>query len=81
MRVLAFALFTLAALDWSLPFLDRAGTALLGLAFLALVVAPGGFSVARPARMTLPPKRAEVPDDAVDEALSVAQRIASYDLP
>ena len=81
MRFLTFTLFTLAALDWSLPFLDRAGTALLGLAFLALALPATSGLLRRPARMNLPPKRVEVPDDAVDEALSVAQRIASYDLP
>ena len=80
-RLIAFTLLAFAAFEWSLPFLDRAGLAALGFAFLALAVSPGGFRVARPARMNLPPKRVEVPDDAVDEALSVAQRIGAYDLP
>lgn len=35
-RLVAFALLVLAAFSVGVPFLDRAGTALLGLAFLAL---------------------------------------------
>lgn len=38
MRVLAFALLACAAFAWTPPFLDRAGTAALGLAFAALAI-------------------------------------------
>lgn len=37
-RLLAALLLTLAAFAWAPPFLDRAGTAALGLAFLALAM-------------------------------------------
>lgn len=78
MRVLAFALFSLAAFDWPLPFLDRVGTAALGLAFLALAL-PAGGGLRRPARMTIPPKRVQVRDDLADELDGdVLARIAPY---
>ena len=38
LRFSAFAFLVFAAFAWSLPFLDRAGTAALGFAFLALAV-------------------------------------------
>lgn len=68
MRFLAFTLFATAAFDWPLPWLDRAGTAALGLAFLTLAVVPDGLLRARPARMNLPPKRAPLPDSSLTEA-------------
>ena len=77
-RLLAFALLVTAAFDWWAPFLDRAGVALLGLAFLALTVSPGGFRVARPARMTLPPKRVALPEPAGDEIDDLLARISGY---
>jgi hypothetical protein len=49
-RLVAFALLVCAAFAWSVPWLDRPGTAVLGLAFAALTV--GRVAVA--ARPTLP---------------------------
>lgn len=46
-RAVAFSLFTCAAFAWSLPWLDRVGTAALGFAFLALSVGRGS-GVSRP---------------------------------
>lgn len=40
MRSLALALLVVAAFDWPLPWLDRAGVALLGLGLLVLVGVP-----------------------------------------
>ena len=40
-RVLAAALFACAAFDWNLPWLDRAGVALLGLAALSFATPRG----------------------------------------
>lgn len=37
-RLLAFSFFVSAAFDWPTLFVDRAGTAALGFAFLALIV-------------------------------------------
>lgn len=78
MRALAFTLLIVAAFDWPLPWLDRAGTAALGFAFLALAVSPGGLGRFRPARMNLPPKRTEVRDEPADDVLSLAERLAGY---
>jgi hypothetical protein len=41
-RLVAFALFLFAAFDWGLPWLDRTGTAILGLGFGVLAIARGG---------------------------------------
>ena len=78
-RLIAFTLLAFAAFEWSLPFLDRAGLAALGFAFLALAVSPGGFRVARPARMNLPPKRVELPEPEGDEVSDLLARIAAYE--
>lgn len=55
-RLVSFALLTCAAFAWVPPFLDRAGTAALGLAFLALglgrapvAARPSTPSIRRPA--------------------------------
>lgn len=40
-RLIAFSMFTAAAFSWPLPWIDRAGVALLGAAFLALAVGGG----------------------------------------
>jgi hypothetical protein len=79
MRFLSFTLLTTAAFDWPLPWLDRAGTALLGLAFLALAVSLGGFRVARPARMALPPKAATLLDEEDTLISDVLARIGAYE--
>jgi len=80
-RFLAFPLFAFAAFDWPLPWLDRLGTAALGLAFLALAVGSQTSSLRRALPFDLSPKTVAVADDPMDEALSMAQRIAAYDLP
>lgn len=69
MRSLAFGFLLTAAFDWPLPWLDRAGTALVGVAFLGLAVMPGGWLRARRARMSLPPKQVTLPD-ATDAQVS-----------
>ncbi len=56
MRSLAFAFLALSAFAWTPPFLDRAGTLALGLAFLALALP------SRPRRtMRLPGRQARGP--------------------
>ncbi len=56
MRSLALALLALSAFAWTPPFLDRAGTLALGLAFLALALP------SRPRRtMRLPGRQAQRP--------------------
>ncbi len=73
MRSLAAICFGLAAFGVAIPYTDRAGTALLGLAFFALA---GGSVVRRrltPARMNLPPREPRPePDDEhlTDDALA-----------
>ena len=79
-RLAGFTLLAVAAFDWPLPWLDRAGVVLLGLSFLALALSPGGSLLARPARMTLPPKRVELPEPDGDEVGDLFERIAAYDL-
>ncbi len=78
MRFLTFSLFATAAFDWPLPWLDRAGTAALGFAFLALALAPGGLLRPRPARMNLPPKRGTLPAEDGDVIGDVLERVALY---
>lgn len=55
-RLAAFSLLTCAAFAWPMPFLDRPGTAALGLAFAALTLGratvaarPGNATPRRPA--------------------------------
>jgi len=78
MRLLSFALLAFAAFDWPAPWLDRAGTAALGFAFLALAVSPGGFLRSRPARMTFPPKTAQLADEPDDLLADVLDRIEPF---
>jgi len=77
-RSLAFALLATAAFDWPAPWLDRAGTAALGFAFLALAVSPGGLLRLRPARMTFPPKTAQLADEPDDLLADVLDRIEPF---
>lgn len=77
-RLAAFALLTLAAFAWAPPFLDRAGTAALGLACLALAVGrvPGA---ARPSLFAPRPRRL---DEAVPDfepiMTELRERLAPY---
>jgi len=77
-RFVAFTLLASAAFDGAVPWLDRVGTAALGLAFLALALAPGGFPRSRPARMTFPPKTVLLPDTQLDGDEGLAARLAPY---
>jgi len=77
-RLVAFSLFATAAFDWPLPWLDRAGAAALGFAFLALALAPGGFPLTRRAQMNLPPKRGTLPDEDEDAIEDVLDRLRVY---
>ena len=77
-RPLAFTLLTFAAFDWPMPWLDRVGTAALGFAFLALAVSPGGFPLARRARMTFPPKTVQLGDEPDDLLADVLVRIEPF---
>lgn len=60
MRGLAGIVLALAAFDGPVPFLDRTGAALVGLALWAIADPLGGPRFKRPAKMSLPPKRVEL---------------------
>ena len=71
-------LLVLAALDVSGPLLDRTGMVLLGLALWAVADPLGGPRVRRPARMSLPPKRAELEPDGDEPIAGLADRIGAF---
>lgn len=76
-RLAAFALLTCAAFDWTPPFLDRPGTAVLGLAFAALAL--GRVPVAsRPS--ILSPRRPAImrPDKLEPVPPSLERMLAGY---
>lgn len=79
MRSLACACFVLAAFAWVPPFLDRAGLAALGFAFLALSVGRAS-GVARPALFS-PRGRpeAEALPDVEPVLRDLSERLAAYD--
>jgi len=79
-RVLAFTLLASAALDWPGWWLDRAGVALLGFAFLAVSVGTASRGWRRALPFGVPPTTVAVADEAAETAASIAQRIAAYDL-
>ena len=79
MRFLSFALFTTAAFDWPLPWLDRAGAAALGVGFLALTVGAASQTSRRSLPFGFPTKTVAVSDEAIESAASLAQRIAAYE--
>jgi len=70
-RLVAFALLACAAFAWPLPWLDRAGTAALGLAFLALALPLRPRERAEQRSETVPPATVDVRDDP-------AERIITY---
>lgn len=61
MRLAAAALFAVAAFNWTIPFVDRAGVAMLAFAFVALSVGRYMPRVRRP-RFAVP-KRPALLDD------------------
>jgi hypothetical protein len=73
MRFVAFALLASAAFEWPAWWLDRAGTAALGLAFLALAV---GGARGRVAPLQVPPMRVKLPDRALLEQAQAAEHLA-----
>ena len=80
-RAGAFTLLTMAAFAWTPPFLDRAGTAALGLAFLALAVGRPAVG-ARPALPFLPTAPVAVDTDRLTaEASEMVSRLQAYGIP
>ncbi len=78
MRLLTFSLFATAAFDWPLPWLDRAGTAALGFAFLALALAPGGLLRPRPARTNLPSEGEQLGESDDEDVGELLARVRPY---
>jgi hypothetical protein len=79
-RYAAFSLFACAAFAWGLPWLDRAGTAALAFAFVALTVGRGVVGAApanEPGELPMTPDRLR---DAALEAQSIVGRIAEYEM-
>jgi hypothetical protein len=65
-KAVAFACFVCAAFAWVPPFIDRAGLAALGLAFLALAVGAPLRGERRALPFDVPPQTVEVADDPAD---------------
>lgn len=78
MRALAATLLASAALDWPAFLLDRAGVALLGVAFLALALPPRPRRIRRAAPIAVPPKVVDLADELDAPATSLADRLAGY---
>lgn len=77
-RLAAFALFALAAFDTPPPFLDRVGTAALGLAFLAWCTGRG-FGLPRFSAMpSVPPVNVRLPEPDDDDRSVLRERIGAY---
>jgi hypothetical protein len=78
MRVLACTFLALAAFAFVPPFLDRAGTAALGLAFLALALG-GGSPVRRPALFQPRPHDLGLGLDDLEPVMAeLSDRLAPY---
>jgi hypothetical protein len=78
MRYLAATLFGLAAFAVPVPFVDRAGVALLGLAAIALAVASRPRVLERVEPRPMPPAIFGL-DDELEEELAVgARRVQDY---
>lgn len=78
-RLIAFTFFLMAAFAWVPPYIDRAGLAALGFAFLAVSVGRGA-GVPRPSKLPLG-LRSEGEDDIGDlEALGaqLREQLAAY---
>jgi hypothetical protein len=78
MRALAFLLLTSAAVDWPTWLVDRAGVALLGLAWLALALPSRPRKIRRFAMPSMPAKVVELEERDAEPAMTVADRIAEY---
>lgn len=76
MRSVAFVLLLAAAVDLPVPWLDRAGVALAGLAFAAVAIGPALPKIRRarpiPARMPAP-QAAETPDETLVDLLAATR--------
>ena len=81
MRLLAFTFLVCAAFDWPLPWLDRAGTAALGFAFLALASSPGASRLLRPARMNLSTAQTFGMDNTTNDVSDLVERISAATKP
>jgi hypothetical protein len=77
-RGLAFALLTLAAFAIAVPFLDRAGLALLGLACGVASLPPAPRRIRRPAIPFAPPLAVELDDEPEESRPEVVSRISDY---
>lgn len=80
MRFLAFLALALAAFDWPPPFLDRAGVAALGLAFLALALGPLVPRVRRSSAIAFPRPDAGLASELDEQAATLARRLEGYGL-
>lgn len=78
MRPTAFALLVSAAFAWQVPFVDRPGAALLGLAAWALANPLGRSRVRKPAAMTMPPQRVRLPEPPDEPIAGFAERLRPY---
>lgn len=80
-RAGAFTLLAMAAFAWVPPYLDRPGTAALGLAFLSLAVGRPAVG-ARPALPFLPTAPNVVDTDRLTaEASEMVSRMQAYGIP
>lgn len=80
MRFLSFLALALAAFDWPPPFLDRAGVAALGLAFLALALGPLVPRLRRSPAIAFPRPADDLGDELRESSSVLARRLGEYGL-
>jgi hypothetical protein len=80
-RALAASCFVWAAFDLPTWGLDRAGVALLGLAFVALALAPRARRAPAPPMLELPGFPPAVPDDADVQIADLVARVQAASSP
>lgn len=78
-KLAAFSLFACAAFSWSLPWLDRAGTAALALGFMALSVGRALPSVRGARREVALPAALDHPERIVALTSDYMERFAQVD--